>query len=244
MSSKKFSGVRASQTKHSLSGLCLYLRKKGDLCTRNKVRAGGEGADTTGSHRRFMLSTFTLMQRGVSKGSEREGWDALRRVHSLTHGLKGWLWLLRDQLPIGKFPSVLCPQWWAAGSCRNFLHSSNHRGCVHINQSPAHLSLCQWSNAVSQMTTNIFILLREILSHSLHGSGIWASLAYPQFLIHPCILFYGVRSLFFLHKDLLVNARDTRGVDLISGLGRSPGVGNGNLLQYSCLENPMEREAL
>ena len=27
----------------------------------------------------------------------------------------------------------------------------------------------------------------------------------------------------------------------ISGLGRSPGEGNGNLLQYSCLENPMDR---
>ena len=30
---------------------------------------------------------------------------------------------------------------------------------------------------------------------------------------------------------------------LISGLGRSPGEGNGNPLQYSCLENPMDREA-
>ena len=29
----------------------------------------------------------------------------------------------------------------------------------------------------------------------------------------------------------------------ISGLGRSPGVGNGNLLQYSCLEGSMERGA-
>ena len=29
----------------------------------------------------------------------------------------------------------------------------------------------------------------------------------------------------------------------ISGLGRSPGEGNGNLLQYSCLENPMDRRA-
>ena len=29
----------------------------------------------------------------------------------------------------------------------------------------------------------------------------------------------------------------------IPGLGRSPGEGNGNPLQYSCLENPMEREA-
>ena len=30
---------------------------------------------------------------------------------------------------------------------------------------------------------------------------------------------------------------------LIPGLGRSPGEGNGNPLQYSCLENPMSREA-
>ena len=29
----------------------------------------------------------------------------------------------------------------------------------------------------------------------------------------------------------------------IPGLGRSPGRGNGNLLQYSCLENPIERGA-
>ena len=29
---------------------------------------------------------------------------------------------------------------------------------------------------------------------------------------------------------------------LIPGLGRSPREGNGNLLQYSCLENPMDRE--
>ena len=30
---------------------------------------------------------------------------------------------------------------------------------------------------------------------------------------------------------------------LIPGLGRSPRGGNGNLLQYSCLENPMDRGA-
>ena len=29
----------------------------------------------------------------------------------------------------------------------------------------------------------------------------------------------------------------------ISGLGRSPGEGNGNLLQYCCLENPMDKGA-
>ena len=37
----------------------------------------------------------------------------------------------------------------------------------------------------------------------------------------------------------------TCNVDLgsVSGLGRSPGEGNDNLLQYSCLENPMDRGA-
>ena len=33
------------------------------------------------------------------------------------------------------------------------------------------------------------------------------------------------------------------GLGLIAGLRRSPGEGNGDLLQYSCLENPMDRGA-
>ena len=36
---------------------------------------------------------------------------------------------------------------------------------------------------------------------------------------------------------------DSRDAGSILGLGRSPGVGNGNLLQYSCLGNPMDRGA-
>ena len=36
---------------------------------------------------------------------------------------------------------------------------------------------------------------------------------------------------------------DIRNVDSIPGSGRSPGEGNGNPLQYSCLENPMDRGA-
>ena len=42
-------------------------------------------------------------------------------------------------------------------------------------------------------------------------------------------------------KNLPVNAGDVRDPDLIPGLGRSTGEGNGNPLQYSCLENPIER---
>ena len=39
-------------------------------------------------------------------------------------------------------------------------------------------------------------------------------------------------------KNTLANAGD---MGLISGLGRIPGKGNSNTLQYSCLRNPMDR---
>ena len=41
-------------------------------------------------------------------------------------------------------------------------------------------------------------------------------------------------------KNLPANVGET---GLIPGLGRSPGVGNGNLFQYSCLGNLMDRGA-
>ena len=44
-------------------------------------------------------------------------------------------------------------------------------------------------------------------------------------------------------KILPANPGDTREVGLIPGSGRSPREGNGNLLQPSCLENPMDRGA-
>ena len=44
-------------------------------------------------------------------------------------------------------------------------------------------------------------------------------------------------------KNLPANAGDSGDSGLIPGSGRSPGGGNGNLLQYSCLGNPMDRGA-
>ena len=41
-------------------------------------------------------------------------------------------------------------------------------------------------------------------------------------------------------KNPHANAEDTGDVGSIPGLGRTPGVGNGNPLQYSCLRNPIE----
>ena len=44
-------------------------------------------------------------------------------------------------------------------------------------------------------------------------------------------------------KSLPANAGDVGDAGSIPGLGRSLGGGNGNSLQYSCLGNPMDREA-
>ena len=42
-------------------------------------------------------------------------------------------------------------------------------------------------------------------------------------------------------KNLPADAGDVRDMSSIPGLGRSPGRGHGNPLQYSWLENPMDR---
>ena len=44
-------------------------------------------------------------------------------------------------------------------------------------------------------------------------------------------------------KNPPVSARNIRDTGSIPGLGRSPGEGHGNPLQYSCLEDPMDRGA-
>ena len=45
-------------------------------------------------------------------------------------------------------------------------------------------------------------------------------------------------------KNLPTNAGDVRDVGSIPWSGGSPGEGNGNLLQYPCLENALDRGAL
>ena len=44
-------------------------------------------------------------------------------------------------------------------------------------------------------------------------------------------------------KNPPANAGDTEDAGSIPGSGRSPGGGNGNPLQYSCMKNPMDRRA-
>ena len=52
-----------------------------------------------------------------------------------------------------------------------------------------------------------------------------------------------VSHLALLAKNLLANAGNIREVGSVPGLGKSPGAGNGNPLQYSCLVNPLDRGA-
>ena len=51
----------------------------------------------------------------------------------------------------------------------------------------------------------------------------------------------GASQVVLVIKNPPANAGDIRDTCLIPGLGRSPGGGHGNILQYSCLENPMNR---
>ena len=55
------------------------------------------------------------------------------------------------------------------------------------------------------------------------------------------LLFFRASQVALVVKNPLANAGDTRDMGSIPGWGRSPGGGHGDLLQYSCLENPMDR---
>ena len=63
------------------------------------------------------------------------------------------------------------------------------------------------------------------------------------FLILSClyILEFNLLSVAsFGGSEVKASASNVGDLGSIPGLGRSPGEGNGNLLQYSCLENPMD----
>ena len=53
----------------------------------------------------------------------------------------------------------------------------------------------------------------------------------------------GTSQMVLVVESLPVNAGDVRDACSIPGSGRFPGVGNGNALQYSCLESPMDTGA-
>ena len=76
----------------------------------------------------------------------------------------------------------------------------------------------------------------SLFIHSLID-GKWASF---QFL--PVVNKTAMDGGFPGNSNSKVSAYNEGDLGLIPGLGRSPGEGNGNPLQYSCLENPMDEK--
>ena len=74
-------------------------------------------------------------------------------------------------------------------------------------------------------------------------SIIQKSPSWPSHSIVQTQLAPGASQVALVVRNLPTNAGDIKDVDSIPGLGRSPGEGHGNPLQYSCLENLMDRGA-
>ena len=107
-----------------------------------------------------------------------------------------------------------------------------------------------------------FLQVSSLNSHGLSYECLQKSLSLP-FLIWPAwisldmdpvlMITFNINNLLktllgasqkaLVVKNLPANAGDVRDVDSTPGLGRSPGGGHDNPLQYSCLENPMDRGA-
>ena len=64
-----------------------------------------------------------------------------------------------------------------------------------------------------------------------------------KIIIKDIIDVYWASQVALVVKNSPASAGDVRDVGSIPGSGRSPGEGNSNPLQYSCLENPMDRGA-
>ena len=83
-----------------------------------------------------------------------------------------------------------------------------------------------------------YSLLRCGLLIAVASLGTWASAVVACGLSCPMVC--GSSQVMLVAKNLLASVGDIRDVGLIPGLGRSPRGGNGNQLQYSCLENSMD----
>ena len=96
------------------------------------------------------------------------------------------------------------------------------------------------SHSFSDLSTFSWLLLLSICIDSVSFIHLFQSL-----LKYPCTWYWAFPGGSVV-KNPPVNAgalSSIPGSGGFPGLGRSPGGGNGNPLQYSCLENPMDREA-
>ena len=100
---------------------------------------------------------------------------------------------------------------------------------------------------MSYPTTLVFIQFLQHIKHATAPEQYFLFLQVRTYFTQN-ILFCSYVIVFLIEayvalvvKDLSASAGDIRDVGSIHGLGRSPGRGFCNLLQYPCLENPMDR---
>ena len=89
-------------------------------------------------------------------------------------------------------------------------------------------SLLSAIRVVSSAYLRLLIFLPEVLIPACASSSVAFHMIYSAYRIFPG------------GTDGKVSAYNAGDLGLIPGSGRSPGEGNGNPLQYSCLENPMD----
>ena len=117
----------------------------------------------------------------------------------------------------------------------------------HFSQKETYLQWCK-INWEGRLCLGVWVLEFSITaSGEDSGGGLWIRrIGSCRILLNPTMTHFlpptplvpATRT-----ENLPANAADTRDAGLIPGLGRSPGIGNGNPLQYSCLENPKDRGA-
>ena len=95
-------------------------------------------------------------------------------------------------------------------------------------------------NQTTNIALNCLVSFQQLLSLGLHRDTTETTQQQQQqFKRSPCKC-TGASQVALVLKNPLANAGDTRDMCLIPGSRRSPGGRNGNPLQYSCLENPMD----
>ena len=114
--------------------------------------------------------------------------------------------------------------------------------CVHGSGGCYWTPVVMISSQVSRVSAVFSWLCRFFTAAGLSSSCVTRGLLSScRFLIVVASVVAGASQVTLVVKNLPAKAGDIRDWGLVPRLGRSPGGGNGNPLQYSCLENPIDR---